>query len=310
LGVHVNQIILMYIGSELNDHQQLTDVLKESSSEHVTAIIKPCYAQPEEYDKYVVRPKDDEDERYGGSIYTYAACVAKGIKFPKSEGININMMPFVIGDLDSLPVEYQHYWPLIEACDIETEEDGKIGFLTIQDSIVEAGASQRRPGLHVEAPRVVLQNHGEMVEGFHRWGWSLGPRKLGGLYMGSNISQSTRICNCALQPPEPVTGILGDVEHLRDVLGEGTLMKSGELWWLTDTTPHESLPLEESAYRQYFRVVTSGVSLWYAKHSTANPLGVQPDPAVTKTVTHDKFIQLADIGSEAEEAADLEDRDC
>ena len=54
-------------------------------------------------------------------------------------------------------------------------------------------------------------------------------------------------------------------------------------------TPHQSLPLETSTYRQFFRLVTSEVSLWYRDHSTPNPLGVQPDPALTKVVAGDKF---------------------
>ena len=31
------------------------------------------------------------------------------------------------------------------------------------------------------------------------------------------------------------------------------------------------------------------MSLWYTDHSTANPLGVRPDPRVTKVVRGDKF---------------------
>ena len=68
-------------------------------------------------------------------------------------------------------------------------------------------------------------------------------------------------------------------------------------------TPHESLPLKKGAFRQFFRLVTSQVvinslfislfaskvSLWYADHSTANPLGVKPDPAITRIVVGDKF---------------------
>jgi len=63
----------------------------------------------------------------------------------------------------------------------------------------------------------------------------------------------------------------------------------GRLYWLTDRTPFESLPLQEAAQRQFFRIVTSQVSLWYADHSTVNPLGVRPDPAVTQVVRGDKF---------------------
>ena len=31
------------------------------------------------------------------------------------------------------------------------------------------------------------------------------------------------------------------------------------------------------------------MSLWYRDHSTANPLGVLPDPAITRIVTGNKF---------------------
>ena len=54
-------------------------------------------------------------------------------------------------------------------------------------------------------------------------------------------------------------------------------------------TPHESLALPQGGYRQFFRLVTSQVSLWYKDHSTPNPLGVEPDPTITRTVVGDKF---------------------
>ena len=55
----------------------------------------------------------------------------------------------------------------------------------------------------------------------------------------------------------------------------------GEMVWMTDSTPHESLPLKKGTYRQYFRLVTSQVSVWYADHSTPNPLGITPPHHVT-----------------------------
>lgn len=83
---------------------------------------------------------------------------------------------------------------------------------------------------------------------------------------------------------------LGDVEHLRGLMPEpGTDLEAGRLYWLTDRTPHESLPLQKGAFRQFFRLVTSQVSLWYSDHSTPNPLGVKPDPTITRIVIGDKF---------------------
>ena len=63
----------------------------------------------------------------------------------------------------------------------------------------------------------------------------------------------------------------------------------GQVYWITDKTPHESVPLKEKTMRQFFRIVTSEVSFWFRDHSTPNPLGVLPDPEITKTVTGDKF---------------------
>ena len=58
--------------------------------------------------------------------------------------------------------------------------------------------------------------------------------------------------------------------------------------WITDCTPHESLPLPAGKSRQYFRLVTSDVSVWYADHSTPNPLGIVP-PDNVKIVHGNKF---------------------
>ena len=66
-------------------------------------------------------------------------------------------------------------------------------------------------------------------------------------------------------------------------------MEANDIYWLTDRTPHEALPMKESGYRQYVRIVTSDVSVWHEDHSTPNPNGVVPDPAVTKIIKGSKF---------------------
>ena len=67
------------------------------------------------------------------------------------------------------------------------------------------------------------------------------------------------------------------------------MMRPGQVYWITDRTPHESLPIKEKIMRQFFRIVTSEVSFWFRDHSTPNPLGVLPDPKITVTVRGDKF---------------------
>ena len=108
--------------------------------------------------------------------------------------------------------------------------------------------------------------------------------------MGSNIGGSTKVWgNTQIQRPEQVVGRLGDLEHLRFYLGEGTTLKAGEICWMTDTTPHESLPLPAGTKRQYFRLVTNHVNAWYEDHSDKNPLGVVPNPKLTTIVKGNKF---------------------
>merc|ERR1712039_140944 len=111
--------------------------------------------------------------------------------------------------------------------------------------------------------------------------------------MASNVDLSCRIWDCEVDPL--VIGELGSLEHLRDILETSEeypskFLTAGDLVWLSDLTPHEALPLAMDSYRQYFRLVTHKVSVWYEKHSTKNPLGIVPDPEITRVLDYDKFV--------------------
>jgi hypothetical protein len=189
------------------------------------------------------------------------------------------MMPFVMGDPNSVPPEYQQYWPLVQACGIEASEMGKVGYLSITESEVEPGKTQRRPGIHVEGH----------PEGSWGGGWGRGGDGKQGLYMGSNQRFSCRAWGVHVEEPGP----MGDCEHLREALRIGvveTLFAPNWIYWMTDRTPHESLPTLERSYRQWFRVVTSPVSMWFAAHSTPNRLGIVAPATI---ITGDKFAAAA-----------------
>ena len=123
--------------------------------------------------------------------------------------------------------------------------------------------------------------------------------------MVSDVDGSCRIYDAKVEPE--LIGPLGDVEHLRKhleytpseeegFLSEGPLYgepvdcKAKVLYWMTDTTPHESMPLRENTHRKYFRLVAGKVTHWYAKHSTPNSTGVEPDAEVLHV---DKFAEGA-----------------
>ena len=112
--------------------------------------------------------------------------------------------------------------------------------------------------------------------------------------MASNVENSCEIWNAQIQCDNEnnnreIIGRNGDIEYLRRYLGNSKVMKPNTIYWITDRTPHESLAIANDTYRQYFRLVTHQVSLWFEEHSTKNPLGVVPDPNITKIVKGSKF---------------------
>ena len=151
-----------------------------------------------------------------------------------------------------------------------TSDYGKVYYLTIHESLVEAGTSQRRPGLHVDSPGRVKIKHqeepgqelsqgrgsGHKWEG-HHWGEGNAhyaqeirnntPEEdeeaevehenyfvvYGGIFLACSVSNSSRAWNCEVDPE--AVGRLGDIEHLRWALpGEGNILKPGQLYWITE----------------------------------------------------------------------------
>lgn len=79
----------------------------------------------------------------------------------------------------------------------------------------------------------------------------------------------------------------GGIDHLRPYVGKGKKLPAGLLVWLTDHTPHEALPQIESGYRQFFRLVTADISVWFAAQSTPNPK--VPVPSHVEIIGESKF---------------------
>jgi len=201
------------------------------------------------------------------------------ILFPRFQGVNCNMLPIIIGDPGSVPEEYAQYCDMMNLCDIEPEENGRVGYLSIAEFQVRAGASQRRPGIHTEAV-----NDGGVGYG---WGWGAGGmlpgRRKQGLYLASTVDASCQAWNQEVEPGTTRDGR----EDLRQILDQSPscIMKASTLYWMTDKCPHEALPQQNAGPRQWFRLVTSPVSVWFQDHSTVNPL-VSP---AARVITGDKF---------------------
>lgn len=236
------------------------------------------------------------------------------IAFPVPSDININMMPFIIGDEFSIPEEFRHYSEMISACPVSADEIGKVGYLTIHEGIVNEHESQRRPGVHTErhpTPDNLFVHRSYKYSAWGKGSWvpsvqykldktssDQGPSSSssgypeGGIFMTSTILDTCRAWNRQVLWPD----MLGDCTRYNFDPEEAVMMKKNELYWMTDATPHESLPVSESCYRQYFRLVTSQVGAWYSKHSTVNPLGIRPGFGVA-IIDIDKFHSIASIMS-------------
>jgi hypothetical protein len=211
------------------------------------------------------------------------------------------MLPFIMGDKHSLPEDLRPYYDtLIGQCLVEDEEYGKVLYLTVSEGMVDASLTQRRSGLHVEAVGGIKGVDGKFLAGTEsNWGggvrdFFLGdiygePDKYdGGLYMASNMDFTCEVFDALVAKGQGIVDYHGGGDHIRPFIGQGTKLKANELAWLTDRTPHQALPQLKSGYRQFFRLVTSNISVWFQQHSTANPKVPVPDHVLI--IEEDKFV--------------------
>jgi len=170
----------------------------------------------------------------------------RAFKDTDTNSLYVNMMPVTLRDERSLPKQLEKYWPLIEKSvrildHRRADAAHQIGYVTIDERPVPAGATHRRPGLHVESPGVMplIQctvdprnakyrfrgADGNFVPGAeHSWGGGMMMRNEcvdGGIFMTSNIAGTTAVWNCRINDEDgDFIGAHGDIEHLRDAIGK------------------------------------------------------------------------------------------
>lgn len=184
------------------------------------------------------------------------------IVFPEFTGARCYMMPFIQGRGDSLPEEFKAYADIIESSAFPGQE-GQIGLITIDESYVEAGKSQRGYGagsrtIHTEA---CLSN------GRYTWGPEPKPtwNKASAVYLDRDlrvlIANSIKDTCMVWDVNVEDTTEDGDLSIRADEFPRetGRLMGSGELMEIGIFTPHEPIAQKESGNRQFFRIVGQGV---------------------------------------------------
>ena len=183
----------------------------------------------------------------------------KDISFPKPNDVMINMMPFIVGDMGSLPKELAGYEDMIASCNFT---QGDKAYLSVNESFLKKGECQRRPGVHTDGTSTV---------GWGGGGWG-GTSLTKGIYVASTDG-CCRLWDCQIYEADH----LGACETPEE---EPVYLSADSLYWMTDRTPHESLPTLRDGVRHWFRVVADQIGLWYANHSTANPFGIQPNAPI------------------------------
>lgn len=212
------------------------------------------------------------------------------ITFPQYAGVRCLMMPYIQGEPDSMPKEYEAYAGIIASTFLKK---GAVGYITIDESIALKGTPHR--GAHARHGRAVHTEVGRIPGKIYGWGAPLGwsnptPTPGGGwgapgggwglshkvtldrdvkILLANNLSDS-----CALWDAEHEdTSIDGDLGHVAYLYPyeTATLMKAGEVHEIGILTPHESLPVARNFKRQFLRIISSGVHD-REDYFTVNPL--------------------------------------
>lgn len=188
------------------------------------------------------------------------------VSFPPPTNSIINMMPIIMGDRGTIPKHLQPYSALIDRCDLTP---GDVVYLTVHESVVSSGSTQRRVGIHTD-------------------GTSAGPWG-GGHWGRDGIWLASTDGDCLVWDEEV------GAEHVDNHGALTTNPKTDPinlaprtLYRITDRTPHAALPAARTHYRQFFRLVGPDIFAWYAQHSTPSPVGVKPR---CRVITTSKFGQ-------------------
>lgn len=179
--------------------------------------------------------------------------------FPQFTGVRCLMMPFIQGDPDSVPDEYRRYSEFISRFYLEK---GEIGFLTIDESEVQAGKPHR--GARAKYGRALHTEAGKKPTGAYGWGgnsWGdttnvlLDPDCK--MLIGSNSSNTCAVWDATHED----TSFDGDIGNFADKYPyeEAIVLSAGEICQIGILTPHESLPVQKTCDRQFVRIVGAGV---------------------------------------------------
>lgn len=197
------------------------------------------------------------------------------IKFPTYSGLRCLMMPYIQGEVDSVPEEYAPYFEILSSVFLKK---GEIGYLTIDESEVKNGRPHR--GARAKYGRAIHTEGGKRPDRLYGWGgvgWgeshtvTLEPNVE--ILLANNLDDSCAIWNTTHENTS-LDGDIGNFAH-QYPYENAIFMKAGDVHKIGVLTPHESLPVKTNFNRQFLRIVGKGV-YGREEYFTENPLANIP----------------------------------
>ena len=215
------------------------------------------------------------------------------IEFPEYSGLRCLMMPYVQGESNSVPQQFNPYAEIINSVYFKK---GEIGFLTIDESPVTKGLPHR--GARSKTSRALHTEAGRQPDKLYAWGgggeWGGKPNVTldgdVGILLSNNLNDSCAVWD-AVYPNTSIDGDIGHVSHLFPYK-TAIFLKAGEVHKIGILTPHESLPVRHNFNRQFLRIISSGVH-GREPYFTKNPLMAQTLlMSSTRRIANERKIKL------------------
>lgn len=158
---------------------------------------------------------------------------------------------------------YENYLPIVEALTKAAGAVSGTAHMTVDEIIVPAGRSQRRPKPHVDGCFIPGKPHPYVKDAIGNWGGGPTP---GWLHYCNDIGRGP-IARMAVIVAASVPGCRawrgvfdgmpaddGDLSHINDQLGEGEVLPANMGYLLSPDCVHESMLFEQDTKRTFLRI--------------------------------------------------------
>lgn len=154
----------------------------------------------------------------------------------------------------TMPKDYQDYLqPVTELCKASGAVEGT-AYLTVDEKVIQAGCSQRRPYPHVDG---CFQQTGNRMHWGGGGGWlhycnDVGASSIGrmAVIVAASVSGCRAWKGRFMGRPAPD----GDLTHIADQLGEGEVLQANTGYLLSPDCVHESMRFERETLRTFIRI--------------------------------------------------------